>query len=227
MNRVQSPTAIVLFARRAEDEAIHKNLLLSKKKNLALHSKLVDRAKTVAREGNGEFIHFHEELQQGDTFGERITNCLSSVFNHGYSNVILVGGDSPELSVAHINEAVGGVQGNRFVLGEDQHGGAYLIGLTKKQFDSSTFQKLSWNTSDLFQDLRGYALKFGDCVSLEKSFDLNDVRDVVLFKSESSSLTKFLTLVFHQFFKNAEIKVAVAIQAIALIHSRRGPPVLS
>lgn len=223
---MQSSTAIVLFARRAEDEAVYKPLLSSNKKNVQLHDRLISTAKAAAK-GQGTLIHFHEDLQKGDTFGERITNCVTSVFKEGFSRVVLIGGDCPDLSGSSIREAVCALDQHQYVLGADQHGGAYLIGFTRGQFEADTFQTLAWNTSGLFEELKSYALQFGGLTCLDEQLDLNSGEDVVFTRLISSRLQEILTFIFKKSTHFVSKSYLTLLSKQSLLDYRRGPPMMA
>ncbi len=74
---------------------------------------------------SGRRVHF----QSGKGFGERLENALETLAGLGYSEVVVVGRDCPELSRDLIGEAFRLLDRHRLVLGPDHRGGCYLIGL--------------------------------------------------------------------------------------------------
>jgi len=67
-------------------------------------------------------------LQNGRDFGERLYNAVEVLAADGYEEIIVVGGDCPELSEEDISRAVAKLSEVDVVLGPDHRGGTYLIG---------------------------------------------------------------------------------------------------
>lgn len=224
MNSVHPSTAIVLFARRAEDEAINKTLLASLKQNIRLHEGLIATSMAVAKSAGGTFLHFHEGLQRGDSFGDRIANCTESIFALGYHRIILIGGDCPELSRMDLDEATLALDSGRFALGADQRGGAYLIGFNREQYDFESFRELKWNTPKLFHEINDYAERFSEVSFLQRKFDLNRVEDVVEYNSVSGKLLEILQLIFKEIAQLVHAQICIVHKYNSFRINRRGPP---
>ncbi|CAN0575163.1 unnamed protein product, partial [Ectocarpus sp. 12 AP-2014] len=43
------------------------------------------------------YFHISEKEQTGNSFGERFTNAIQTVFDKGYEHIITVGNDTPQL----------------------------------------------------------------------------------------------------------------------------------
>ena len=227
MDTHHSSTAIVLFARRADSEVFYKTLLTTKKKNLRLHEELIQTSKAVAEISPCSFIHIHEDFQEGETFGERISNCTRSIFDRGFSRIILIGGDCPDLSIHDINEALISLDSNKLAIGPDSHGGTYLIGFSKDQFDLASFQKLSWNKSTFLRDLKNYALEFSEVTLLSEKTDLNSSQDVLINARSSQALKDILSRIFIDLFTGFQPKARPIVTRLIHDKNRRGPPALA
>lgn len=70
-------------------------------------------------------------VQQGENLGERMHHAIKQTLNSGYSKVILIGSDIPDLSSAIIQQAFDELENKTCVLGPALDGGYYLIGLKK------------------------------------------------------------------------------------------------
>jgi rSAM/selenodomain-associated transferase 2/rSAM/selenodomain-associated transferase 1 len=82
--------------------------------------------------------------QEGGDLGERLAQAMATAFDEGAAKVVIVGADSPDLSVERIAEAFDSLQHRDVVLGPAFDGGYYLIGLNRPQ--SSLFQHIDWGT---------------------------------------------------------------------------------
>jgi glycosyltransferase A (GT-A) superfamily protein (DUF2064 family) len=63
--------------------------------------------------------------QKGKDLGERMKNSFTDVFTKGYQKAILMGGDSPDLPVGFIKQAIITLQTKDVVLGPTRDGGHY------------------------------------------------------------------------------------------------------
>ena len=81
------------------------------------------------------YFFISERKQIGCSFGEKITNAVLSVFSKGYSKVIVVGNDCPQLKARQIRDAFEALNVNKEVIGKDNRGVTYSIGLTRSNFD--------------------------------------------------------------------------------------------
>ncbi|MFK8055272.1 MAG: DUF2064 domain-containing protein [Saprospiraceae bacterium] len=87
-----------------------------------------------------------EATQRGDTFGRRIANAVNDCWTEGFDKLIIVGGDSPELSVADLSSARKALDAGSPTIGKDFRGGSFLIGLSKDSFRQNQFAELPWQT---------------------------------------------------------------------------------
>lgn len=142
-------TAILIFAKSAEFEAIQKPFQSSEVLFDALNAQTL---KIVEKTGLPYFSS-SEKNQIGSTFGERFTNAIQSVYDKGYEAVITIGNDTPHLQTHHILKAVDQLELNNIVLGPSKDGGFYLMGLKSSHFNSETFLKLPWQTSHLHRSI--------------------------------------------------------------------------
>lgn len=68
--------------------------------------------------------------QKGNTLGERIFNAFRYCAEKGYSEIVLIGSDSPSMPVDLIKKAFAGLRTNDFVFGPCFDQGLYLIGVS-------------------------------------------------------------------------------------------------
>jgi glycosyltransferase A (GT-A) superfamily protein (DUF2064 family) len=167
-------TAILIFANSAEFEAIQKPFKSSEVLFDALNSHTLN---IVKKTGLSYFLS-SEKNQTGDSFGERFTNAIQSVYNKGFETVITIGNDTPQLKTNHILRAVHYLQQNDIVLGPSKDGGFYLMGLKQSYFNSETFLKLPWQTSKLRRSISRLVISKHIKLSyLEILSDIDTIRD--------------------------------------------------
>jgi len=87
-------------------------------------------------------------LQRGNDLGERIINAFKDYLKKGYTNIVIIGSDSPTLPISYIEEAFIELKKNDFVIGPCCDGGLYLIG-ARKRIVPEIFQDMPWDTSEV------------------------------------------------------------------------------
>ena len=130
----------MIFARELSKEAslkvlAPKNQLANKKilQNLDLLACQKSRSTQIPVFVSNEFC-----LDSKASFGQNFTTALSTVFDKGFEKVICIGNDCPALQTEHILTAAEALNNSDAVFGPDFRGGTYLIGLSKKAFNSYT-----------------------------------------------------------------------------------------
>lgn len=146
---------IVVFARAPEEERRHKPLRARAggRQIELLHRLLVDRALKAAAAVDADVrLVTTGDLERARTFAlrrvaperlqlaaqsagglrERLQAAMGAAFADGYRQVVLIGGDTPELSGAAVADAFARLapDGSNAVLGPAPDGGYYLLGLT-------------------------------------------------------------------------------------------------
>jgi len=150
MNSKEKKTAILYFALSQREERKHKSFFY----HTTTHQSLTDHFKGVFKRSGLDFFHYSEKEQEGETFGERFTNAITSIYDKGYQSVITVGNDSPGLNLHHIRKAIEALEAHKFILGPSLDGGFYLMGLRKEYFNKNQFVNFSWNTSKLSTEIK-------------------------------------------------------------------------
>ena len=221
-----SRTAVLVFALSAEAEATQKAI----SKADALFDVLTDHTlETVEKTGLPHF-HFTEAEQTGTTFGERFTNAIRAVYEKGYSQVITIGNDSPQLKAYHILEAKKQLENKRFVLGPSLDGGFYLMGLHQEQFEPFEFQQLAWQRSRLGKQLVQLISDAVPVFYLPTLIDIDSAADVnALISSNFQIPRRILKILCSILFEPQKIlgQVAILPNSISLrIPQNRGSPFL-
>ncbi len=86
--------------------------------------------------------------QRGDNLGKRIVNGFRDHFKKGYSEIVLIGSDSPTIPREYIKKAFVMLKNADIVLGPCCDGGIYLIA-AKNSINSRVFNNIPWDTSDV------------------------------------------------------------------------------
>lgn len=136
-----------------------------------------DRA---VREWLGDDIPFRPQAE-GD-LGVRMENALTDSFTDGAAGAIVIGGDCPELSVQHLEQALRVLQQKELVLGPAIDGGYYLIGL--RGFAPALFRKIAWSTDTVLAETLAIADREGLRYELlEVLHDIDLPEDLVHWKT--------------------------------------------
>ena len=166
MKTGSSSTAILLFARSAAVEAHEKWLPGGEE----IYTQLNNRAKKLAIDSGLPFFHITEQDQIGVDFGSRFAHALQEIFSKGYTSIISIGNDTPQLTQNDIQQAVAHLGRHKSVIGPSKDGGIYLLGIHVEDFDFEAFKKLRWCTRHVQTDLTNYFDKRAEFVSLLASY---------------------------------------------------------
>jgi glycosyltransferase A (GT-A) superfamily protein (DUF2064 family) len=123
-------------------------------KNRRVAEAFYDHARQAVAASALPVVEVNDARQRGATFGARLANAVADAFAAGYDRVIAVGNDCPTLHEVDWAAVADRLAAGQPVLGptSDQEG-AYLIGLSRDQFEHAAFAALPWRTSDLFSAL--------------------------------------------------------------------------
>ena len=148
-------TAILFFSRRPEREGLNKQLVgqdYAQSRRVA--AAFYDHARRAVADSGLPVIEVNSAQQRGRNFGVRLANAVADAFAAGYEHVIAVGNDCPTLHEVDWAAVTEQLEAGRPVLGPTSgHDGAYLIGLSRDQFEHAAFAALPWTTDRLFPAL--------------------------------------------------------------------------
>jgi rSAM/selenodomain-associated transferase 1 len=100
--------------------------------------------------------------QEGDALGQRMQHALSWGFGKGFSRVILIGSDSPDLPRPFIEEGFARLRTASCVVGPTEDGGYYLIGASGAI--PPVFDDVSWGSekvmTETLQHLNRHGVSF-------------------------------------------------------------------
>ena len=144
-------TAVLIFAYSATVETRRKKSV----GNTELFEELNAHTLNTVKKTGLPFYHFSEKQQHGESFGERFSNAIQSIFNKGFDNIITIGNDSPQLKSSDLLEVERQLQLEKTVLGPSADGGFYTMGLPRTQFDFVHFSHLPWQRPWLLSEILG------------------------------------------------------------------------
>lgn len=142
-------TAVLVFANSSKEEMRYKPI----NNGEVLFDSLTQRTLKEVEKTSLAYFHVTEHHQKGNSFGERFTNAIKSVFDLGFEKVITVGNDTPHLQSGHIKAAAEALIKGRTVIGPSLDGGFYLMGIHQENFNPDDFIDLPWQNSCLLRTL--------------------------------------------------------------------------
>ncbi len=92
--------------------------------------------------------------QIGDDLGERLISATQWSAQHGYTNILIIGSDTPTLPISYIAEGIRLLDTRDIVIGPSVDGGYYLIGFAVENLTTIVplvFSKIAWSTADVLQ----------------------------------------------------------------------------
>jgi rSAM/selenodomain-associated transferase 1 len=110
---------------------------------------------------------------KGD-LGARLSDAIMTHFQMGYSRLICIGGDCPQLTVRHIAAAESAMDaGADLVLGPTEDGGFYLLSLSAPHSD--LLSAVRWSTKSTRSDVLKNAAQLNlNVAQLETLYDVDD-----------------------------------------------------
>lgn len=225
--------AILLFTHDSENEIKNKLFLKggNSKKNKTIADCLIsDSIKKISGLGIPYFIVSTKD-QKGNTFGERLSNAVESIFESGFNKIIVTGSDIPSITTSTLINASNELKHNDFVIGPTLNGGTYLIGLSKKHFNKNDFQNLNWQTSTLLTEIIDFAKGITSSVVITNPLnDINNPNDLIHFvehKSKYCSLARTIASLISQslyscIFQESNKKISIPLYSFGT----SAPPVI-
>lgn len=92
---------------------------------------------------------FRQEVQTEGDLGKRMKHAFEKEFAKGYTSIVIIGTDCPEIDDASISLAFKLLEDKDVVLGPADDGGYYLLGLSTMY--NELFDDIAWSTSTVFQ----------------------------------------------------------------------------
>jgi rSAM/selenodomain-associated transferase 1 len=115
--------------------------------------------------------------QQGSNFAARLLHAFQWTSQHGFDRTILIGSDSPQISLATVEKAINALEESDVVLGPADDGGYYLIGMRGPH---DVFSGIPMSTSIVLQMTIEAAQQQGLIVrQIDPLFDIDELPDLL------------------------------------------------
>lgn len=137
--------------------------------------------------------------QTGDNLGERQSNAFSDTFNEGFSNVVIIGSDIPDLPERYLKESIKALATQDTVIGPTNDGGYYLIGFSREGFTPEAFENISWSTDSVFEQTVSILKRYRRTLHLLPLWhDVDTISDLktLLSKSKNTAFEKSKTYLY-------------------------------
>lgn len=216
--------------RTAHEEVVHKQFVsfTKKQQNTTIAQRLIDYTLKKAELSGIPYFIIDEKAQKGNSFGERLANAFSTVFEMGYQKVISIGSDCPSMHYSLLKKAANQLQYQPIILGPTFRKGIYLLGLDKSAFNANQLANIPWQTP---QELQSMMTTFDQSIVLfPQLHDWNSANDLsilrYLLKGRSRLLAQlFASITIHSTFLYRDI-IKISQDFDAVLFSRP-PPYLS
>lgn len=136
-----------------------------------------------------EYPGYHFEIQRGADLGARMQHAFSVLFAGGYSNVVIIGTDCPDLKVSDLTSAFLILGQNDLVLGPARDGGYYLLGMRK--FFPELFREIPWSTPRVLEmtlDIADHSKLDYEFLKIHSDVDTFDDWQEFISRSQSKEL---------------------------------------
>lgn len=119
--------------------------------------------------------------QDGKDLGERMKNAFLETFSRGFTRVLLIGSDIPDLTRTTVDEAFD-LEHFDAVIGPSYDGGYYLIGFKQSAFTSAVFKNIEWGSDMVFRETMALLLGKQYAVRvLPEKRDIDRLEDLLAF----------------------------------------------
>ena len=125
--------------------------------------------------------------QGGGDLGERLAQAFQEAFAGGFSRVLAIGCDCPEMTTKDLQDAEHALEQSEVVLGPARDGGYWLLGM--RRFYPELLSEIPWSTDAVFQRTLERAAGAGLSVSLLRRLsDIDTESDWIEFLAVNPSI---------------------------------------
>ena len=224
----ENRTAILIFSRNAQEEFRYKSWGLNFRRYSQIHLALLGKIRQTAGATGLPVFEADSSIQQGHDFGTRLLSSINWVKAQGYTQMIIVGNDSPGLNKAALLKARDLLAKGLSVLGRDSHGGAYLMGLNSNHIDEALINGIDWQTNRVFEQLHERLNKV--VVLSETLVDLNekaDLQRLAIVDVKVKSIIKLIWALVFGILGRLSVLISAPKPEFTVSFSHRGPPALT
>lgn len=189
---VRNPVMGKVKTRLAKDIGSEKALQVYKKLLQHTHTitadlacdKFVYYADGISEHDIWENSLYKKKLQQGENLGDRMMAAFFELFQLGYTRIIIIGSDCPDLSGFIILDAFEKLTEVEVVIGPSSDGGYYLLGMIEHIPDF--FRDKAWSTDKVFSATMQDALRLGKrCQVITELVDIDTSEDLLRYQNNS------------------------------------------
>ena len=134
-----------------------------------------------------QFDRVELRRQRGDDLGARMGYIVEEGFAAGFGRVVLIGSDSPGLTAAYLNKAIGALSDAELVIGPALDGGYVLLGTSRPI--PELFVDMPWGSDRVLEmTLHRLTQKKVEVTVLEPLPDIDRPEDLQLLPADLASL---------------------------------------
>jgi len=228
---VSTATAILIFTQEASKEATRKMLTPSKNRrvNQLVFDKLnhfVERTavEAVSKTDNLQIFYSSQLIKpNNNSFGQQLSTAIQVIFERGFEKVICIGNDCPALDENRILEAVKKLQTVDTVIGPDNRGGVYLLGLSSKDFRPEIFENLAWQSEKMLESfIEQYTNKA--TILLETLSDIHTFQELQTYTTSKYFIAFLLQIIEQTISKIQDFYLNLIENSSIRLLSLRAPP---
>lgn len=120
--------------------------------------------------------------------GDKLADSFKRLFNDGFSNIVVIGTDSPDIPIESIDRAFSYLVDNKnsknAVIGPTEDGGYYLLGLNSRE--DGVFKDITWSSDLVFSEtVKNFKKHSFSYEILPKWYDIDDKNGLKRLISEN------------------------------------------
>lgn len=228
---MSTPTAILIFTQEASKEATRKMLTPSKNKGVnqlvfdKLNHFVGKTATAVASKVENLQIFYSNQLikPNNNSFGQQLSTAIQVIFERGFEKVICIGNDCPALDENRVLAAVKNLQTADTVIGPDNRGGVYLLGLSSKGFKPEVFENLAWQSEKMLESFIEQYNKEA-VIMLEKLSDIHTFQELQTYTTSKYFIAFLLKIIEQTISKIQDFYLNLIENSSIRLLSLRAPP---
>ena len=181
--------------RRMTDHLVAKVKTLMEQRSLTVEIRFDGGNERLMRDWLGPSFTYRRQ-GRGD-IGRRMERALVDGFQNGFTSIVIIGSDIPDISNAIIDRAFQELEKTNLVLGPADDGGYYLIGLRKFDPDLDfpvLFEGINWGTNQVLSQTIAAAHQLGIGYALHDTLkDVDRPEDLKTWHRAWQSKSAFTT----------------------------------